>query len=82
MASVPTPGGRSGPPSPRARRGICLLAPCVALLCVPLYAGGSPSLFGVPFFYWYQLAWALLAPALLALAHSAVDRSPAIGVAR
>jgi hypothetical protein len=61
---------------------VCLLAPCLALLCVPLYAGGSPSLFGVPFFYWYQLAWALLTPALLALAYSRLSRPRAIGVAR
>jgi hypothetical protein len=53
----------------------CLLAPFAALLAVPTYAGGSPELFGVPFFYWYQLAWVLLTPALMTLAYLAVRRS-------
>ncbi|WP_323445527.1 DUF3311 domain-containing protein [Streptomyces yaizuensis] len=35
----------------------CLLAPVVALLWVPWYAREGPALAGVPFFYWYQLAW-------------------------
>ncbi|WP_328828111.1 DUF3311 domain-containing protein [Streptomyces ureilyticus] len=35
----------------------CLIAPVVALLSVPLYARDRPRLAGVPFFYWYQLAW-------------------------
>ncbi|WP_313896532.1 DUF3311 domain-containing protein [Streptomyces sp. GC420] len=35
----------------------CLVAPVVALLWVPWYAQDRPRLAGVPFFYWYQLAW-------------------------
>ncbi|WP_405148284.1 DUF3311 domain-containing protein [Sphaerisporangium sp. NBC_01403] len=34
-----------------------LVAPFVALLWVDSYARPDPSLFGVPFFYWYQLLW-------------------------
>ncbi|MFI6982190.1 DUF3311 domain-containing protein [Embleya sp. NPDC050154] len=45
----------------RARRriaaGICLAAPVAALLWVPSYARRGPEMAGVPFFYWYQLAW-------------------------
>ncbi|MFI5388390.1 MAG: DUF3311 domain-containing protein [Candidatus Eremiobacterales bacterium] len=26
-----------------------------------LYAAGGPDLFGMPVFYWYQLAWSVLA---------------------
>ncbi len=33
-----------------------LFAPCVVALWVPLYNGEAPALFGVPFFYWFQLA--------------------------
>ncbi|MGV9317088.1 DUF3311 domain-containing protein [Streptomyces sp. NPDC003691] len=47
-------------PVPRIRRALAaaaLLAPVVALLWVPSYATGGPALAGVPFFYWYQLAW-------------------------
>jgi Protein of unknown function (DUF3311) len=34
-----------------------LLVPCVAVLLVPSYNRIEPSLYGVPFFYWYQLLW-------------------------
>jgi Protein of unknown function (DUF3311) len=33
-----------------------LLVPVVLVLWPPLFNSASPSLFGVPFFYWYQLA--------------------------
>jgi hypothetical protein len=55
----------------RVAAGVCLVAPVVALLWVPWYAQDRPKLAGVPFFYWYQLAWvpgcslALLATYLL-----------------
>ncbi|MFF3554892.1 DUF3311 domain-containing protein [Streptomyces tsukubensis] len=41
----------------RASAAVALLAPVVALLWVPSYATGGPHLAGIPFFYWYQLAW-------------------------
>jgi hypothetical protein len=34
-----------------------LLAPAAGLLWVPWYADANPRLAGIPFFYWYQLAW-------------------------
>ena len=34
-----------------------LLVPFAGLLWVSLYNVGEPTLFGFPFFYWYQLAW-------------------------
>ena len=33
-----------------------LLTPFVALFWVPFYNVIEPKLFGIPFFYWYQLA--------------------------
>lgn len=48
---------------------VCLLVPFLALLWVPMYAGGSPRLFGVPFFYWYQLLWVLLTPVLMGIGY-------------
>jgi hypothetical protein len=41
----------------RVASAVALLLPALGLLWVPWYAGRSPSLAGVPFFYWYQLAW-------------------------
>jgi hypothetical protein len=34
-----------------------LLLPFIGLLWVPFYNSAEPSLFGFPFFYWYQIAW-------------------------
>ena len=39
---------------------LLLLAPFVALLWVPSYDRAEPSLAGIPFFFWYQMAWTLL----------------------
>jgi hypothetical protein len=50
----------------------CLVAPVVALLAVPVYAGVEPAMIGLPLFYWYPLGWVLITPALLtvtSLAH-------------
>jgi Protein of unknown function (DUF3311) len=51
-------------------RLILLLAPCVLALWVPLYNSMAPSLFGIPFFFWFQL---VLIP-ISALAILAADR--------
>jgi hypothetical protein len=63
--------------APRRRDGeggtmkyLVLLIPCVIALWVPLFNSTGPEVFGVPFFYWFQL---LLVP-LSALAIYAVDR--------
>lgn len=36
---------------------LLLALPFIGLLWVPFYNDTSPSLWGIPFFYWYQLAW-------------------------
>jgi len=46
---------------------LLLLIPFVALLWPSLYNAYNPSLFGIPFFYWYQVLWIILTPLLLAL---------------
>ena len=42
-----------------------LLAPFIAELWPPLYNHLEPRLFGMPFFYWYQLIWVVLTSGLL-----------------
>ena len=42
---------------------VLLIAPCLLALAVPLYNTLTPELYGVPFFYWYQMAWTLLGAA-------------------
>jgi hypothetical protein len=34
---------------------ILLLIPCVAALAAPFYNAVEPRLFGLPFFYWFNL---------------------------
>lgn len=36
---------------------LLLLLPYAGLLWVPFYNFRTPSIWGFPFFYWYQLAW-------------------------
>jgi Protein of unknown function (DUF3311) len=47
-----------------------LFAPCLLALWAPLYNSTQPVLFGIPFFYWFQL---LLVP-ISALTIFAADR--------
>ncbi len=35
--------------------------PFIFLLWVPLYNRIDPQLFGIPFFYWFQVLWTVLA---------------------
>ena len=51
-------------------RYLLLLIVCLIALWVPLYNIIDPTLFGVPFFYWFQL---MLVP-ISALAIFVVDR--------
>jgi Protein of unknown function (DUF3311) len=46
-----------------------LLIPFAALIWVPFYNRVEPELAGVPFFYWYQLAWILIGAALVFLVY-------------
>jgi hypothetical protein len=52
----------------------CLAVPFVALLWVPFYASGGPSLGGVPFFYWYQMLWVPLSVLLMFIAYLLLRR--------
>ncbi|MBV9646494.1 MAG: DUF3311 domain-containing protein [Candidatus Eremiobacteraeota bacterium] len=49
---------------PRSPWTWLLLIPFLALAFPVLYARAQPSLFGLPFFYWYQFAWLLLTAAI------------------
>lgn len=37
-----------------------LALPLLGLMWVPFYNRALPALFGIPFFYWYQMAWTVL----------------------
>jgi len=44
---------------PRRRRPVILLlaVPLIAVLIPEFYNFGHPAIGGMPFFYWWQLAW-------------------------
>jgi hypothetical protein len=46
-----------------------LLIPPVGLLIPPIYNHEDPTLIGIPFFYWYQLAWVPISVAITALVY-------------
>ena len=52
----------------------CLfILPFVATLWVSSYNSVEPMIAGVPFFYWYQLLWILIAAVLIGIVY-AVER--------
>jgi hypothetical protein len=53
----------------KRKRGwyVLLIAPFLGTLLPWIYNRAEPSLFGMPFFYWYQLAWVVVTSALLGL---------------
>lgn len=48
---------------------LLLLVP-LAVLWVPFYDRAEPALGGVPFFYWYQMAWIAVTVAVIAIVHA------------
>ncbi|QMU69485.1 DUF3311 domain-containing protein [Streptacidiphilus sp. P02-A3a] len=61
----------------RVACALLLLAPVVALLWVNSYARTSPSFIGIPFFYWYQLLWVIIAAVLTGAAYLLIRREEA-----
>ncbi|MFD5949486.1 DUF3311 domain-containing protein [Streptomyces collinus] len=53
---------------------ICLIAPFVAMLWVGSYAKTDPAFIGIPFFYWYQMAWVLISTVLTMIAYKLWQR--------
>lgn len=62
-------------PTTRSRKPwrLLLVLPYLGLLFPQLYARATPTLFGFPFFYWYQLLWVILAAALIAIVYRKLD---------
>ncbi|MFJ8804643.1 DUF3311 domain-containing protein [Streptomyces sp. NPDC102490] len=53
---------------------LCLVAPFVAMLWVGSYAKSDPDFIGIPFFYWYQMAWVLISTVLTVIAYKLWQR--------
>ena len=61
-------------PGPYIITGILLAIAIVMPLVVPIYARHAPELFGMPFFYWYQMLWVLIDAALLWICYQLIVR--------
>jgi len=48
---------------------LLLLLPFLSMLWVASYDRVSPEIAGIPFFYWYQLLWILIAAVLIAFVY-------------
>lgn len=44
---------------------------CLTALAVPFYNRLEPRLAGIPFFYWFQLGWIIVAAIVTGLAYKA-----------
>ncbi|MBG0852597.1 DUF3311 domain-containing protein [Streptomyces spinoverrucosus] len=53
---------------------LCLIAPFVSMLWVSSYAKTEPTFIGIPFFYWYQMAWVVISTALTMIAYQLWQR--------
>jgi hypothetical protein len=57
-------------PGLRRRLAYALLVfECLVILIPSVYGRLSPKLFGVPFFYWFQLAWILVGMVITGIAY-------------
>ena len=57
MSISPAPTRGPARPAPYAVSGTLIALGIIVPLLVPTYAHATPALFGIPFFYWYQMLW-------------------------
>ncbi|MDF3289466.1 MULTISPECIES: DUF3311 domain-containing protein [Streptomyces] len=58
----------------RVVAAVCLILPFVATLWVSSYARPTPTFIGIPFFYWYQMAWVVISTGLTSIAYVLIRR--------
>jgi uncharacterized membrane protein YhaH (DUF805 family) len=61
---------------------LLLLIPFVVLSAVPLFNQVEPRLFGIPFFWWFQLMWIPLSAVLTAIVYFMTERNSGDGELR
>jgi uncharacterized protein DUF3311 len=65
----PVAGTNAKPVRRRSKWVLLLVLPYLGLCFPPLYARATPTLWGFPFFYWYQFAWVIVTSALLGIVY-------------
>jgi Protein of unknown function (DUF3311) len=48
---------------------LLLILPFIAVLWVPFYNRTQPTLWSLPFYYWYQMLWILLGAVVIGLVY-------------
>ncbi len=48
---------------------LLFVLPFISMLWVASYNSVEPSIAGIPFFYWYQLLWILIAAVLIGIVY-------------
>jgi hypothetical protein len=66
---APEPAAKSKPTRRRSPWALLLILPYLGLCFPRIYARSIPTLWGFPFFYWYQFAWVIAASALLGIVY-------------
>ena len=61
-------------PGPYIAAGILLAISVLVPLFVPAYAIDKPPLFGMPFFYWYQMLWVPITAGLIGISYRLVTK--------
>lgn len=74
MSTSETPTRGPARPAPYVISGILLAVGIIVPLIVPMYAHADPALFGIPFFYWYQMLWVFTDAFLLWIVYALVTR--------
>jgi Protein of unknown function (DUF3311) len=79
MASHPGPSARrrSGGGT-TALKGVAyalLLGECLVILIPSVYGRAAPKLFGIPFFYWFQLLWIIVGMVVTGIAYLLFERA-------
>jgi hypothetical protein len=58
---------------------VLLILPVIGALAVPFYNRIDPALFGVPFFYWWQLLWIVLCTVCIGIVFLVENRPEGAG---
>jgi hypothetical protein len=76
MASYPGPGTRQRPGGRTVLRAVAyalLLGESLVILIPSVYGSETPKLFGIPFFYWFQLLWIIVGMLVTGIAYLLVE---------
>jgi len=54
---------------------LLVLVPLIGTLFPSFYSSVSPELWGIPFFYWYQMLWVIISALVTAIMYIALRES-------